>query len=82
MAANPITFVEIESYRRQTFANLTAWEVGLIRRIDNAILSVVAGNAPKPKTKDAPEPEAIPVSDISRVKALFRGFKKKPKPPA
>ena len=36
----PITYGEIQAFNATTFAGLTAWEVALIRRIDDAVRSV------------------------------------------
>lgn len=76
MGLGPISYREIEAYRRQTLDDLTAWEVRLIRRLDNAVRGVIAQQKPKPQTPQS-EPEAIPVSDVKGVRALFAGLKAK-----
>jgi hypothetical protein len=73
MAANPITYQEVEAYERKSLARLTAWEVGVIMRLDDAVLGVWANNqkpAPKP---DAPA-DPIPANDTVNMKAMFRGL--------
>lgn len=72
MGLGPISYREIEAYRRQTLDDLTAWEVRLIRRLDDAVRGVIAKQKPKPESK---EPEGIPVSDVKGIKALFAGIK-------
>lgn len=75
MGPNPITWQEIDSYCRQTFAGLTVWEKRLIRRIDD----IAIGKAvEKMKTSAKPgrqEPEPIPITDTAGLKALFSGIK-------
>lgn len=39
----PITFDEISAFNRETLAGLTAWEVLLIRRIDERVRAVSLG---------------------------------------
>ncbi len=53
MAANPISFTEIEAFNRITLAGLTPWDIALIRRIDDAILA---------SRSDEPEEEEKPTS--------------------
>lgn len=80
MGVGPITYLEIEAYRRQTLDDLTAWEVKLIRRLDNAVRNVIAGQAPKPKTKGADaEPEGIPINDQKAIRSVFAKFPRKKK---
>lgn len=78
MAANPLTFVEMEAFERKALISFSAWEADLIMRIDDTILDVFARNAPKSsgKTKAVDEPEGIPISDTKSVKGLLRGFAK------
>jgi len=79
MGPSPVTYQEIEAYQRQTFAGLTAWQVALIRRVDDVILAVISRDTAKP----APgEPQEISGKDAQGVKALLRGMAAKaaPKP--
>lgn len=73
MGIGPISYSEIEAYLRLTLDDLTAWEVRLIRRIDNAVRGVVAAQAPKPKdTKPGPTVETFDVSDTHGMRQSFR----------
>lgn len=74
MAVGPITYTEIDAYRRLTFADLNVWEIGLIRRIDAAVLAVVAGDTKPRTTKTNAPPEPIPVSNTEGIRALFQGL--------
>ena len=78
MAANPLTFVEMEAFERKALVSFSAWEADLIMRLDDAILDVFARNAPKPsgRAKAADEPEGIPITDTKSVKGLLRGIAK------
>lgn len=64
MAANPISFLEIGAYSQLMRVRLSAWEVGVIRRLD----AVVLGQAAPPPTR----PEPIPAADGERVSTLLR----------
>jgi hypothetical protein len=73
MGANPLTYQEVEAYERKSLARLSAWDVSVIMRLDDAVLGVWARNhksAPKP---DAPA-EPIPANDTVNMKAMFRGL--------
>lgn len=71
MGFSPISFSEIRAFNSMTHGELTAWEVGLIRRIDQAVASVVAGS--QPDSRRAPQSDLIPATDTARVKAHFHG---------
>lgn len=70
MAANPISYSEIEAYCRLSLIQPTAWEVGVLRRLDQAVLKV-AGEKAKRATRAKDEPAAIPVQNTGAVRALF-----------
>lgn len=72
MGPSPVTYLEIDAYERLTFARLTAWQVALIRRLDDALLAIFARDAAKPVEKDAAE--EIPATDARALKGLFRGL--------
>lgn len=74
MALNPIPYGEIEAYARLMLVEMTAWQVGLIRRLDRAVLNVVNGQSTKPAPKPSDPPEAIPMDNPAGLKALFRGL--------
>lgn len=67
MAANPITYSEIEAFCRLRFIRLPVWELNLLRRLDEAVLAVWAAQAPKPGGNKEP----IPITDTAGVKALL-----------
>lgn len=67
MTANPITYSEIESFNRLTFAGLGPWEVDLICRIDNAVLAALAGISEKANG----EPQIVPFSDAEAIRAFM-----------
>lgn len=69
LATGPITWEEIGAFNRETFAGLSVWQKKLIRRIDTAVLAVMAGVS-NPKTQ-------VPVSNAKGVQALFRGLAKR-----
>jgi hypothetical protein len=73
MAAGPLTYLELEAYERKALVRLSAWETALIMRIDDAVLTVWAGNR-KPKPTGDAEPVAIPTSDVTGMRSLFRGL--------
>jgi hypothetical protein len=74
MAANPITFLEIEAYCRLHWTVLHPWEVETIKAVDQAVLAI----ASKRRTsKGKAEPEVtneVDASDGGGVKAMFRGM--------
>jgi len=72
MGPSPVTYLEIDAYQRLTFAGLTAWQIALIRRLDNALLAVFQRNSAKP-TEDEPAAE-VPVTDARALKGMFRGL--------
>jgi hypothetical protein len=74
MGPGPITYQEIEAYRRLTFADLTAWEVSLIRRLDLAALSSAAGQVQQKPARPSNEPQPIPVTNTAGIRALFQGL--------
>jgi ABC-type transporter Mla MlaB component len=72
MAAGPITYSEIQAYRAASFADLTAWEVGVIRRLDTAALAVLAGAAPKAR----PDADGlVSINDRKGVRAVLSGIR-------
>lgn len=64
MAANPLTFAEIEAYSRTTLAGLSAWSVRLIRRLDQAVLPIL---------NPAPESSTVSARDGKGVLSMIRG---------
>lgn len=74
MGPGPITYQEIDAYRRMTLDDLTAWEVRLIKRVDIAVLVAASGDSPTQKPTG--EPAGIPVNDPKSLKCLLRGIAK------
>ena len=74
MAANPITFADIEAFQRLTLTDLSAWEVDVICQLDNAVLSAWAGEVKKARPAAEPAKAEIPINDTKSMKALFRGL--------
>lgn len=68
MAANPITWTEINAFSSGCLAGMSVWEKRLIRRIDDAILAIWAAAA-----SGAPANQ-ISVKDPKSIKALLRRF--------
>lgn len=82
MAANPITFADIEAFQRLTLTGLSAWEVDVICQLDDAVLSAWAGEVKKAKPTAEPAKAEVPVSDTKSMKALFRGLATRKRKPA
>lgn len=65
MAVGPITYTEILAYRQLTLADLSAWDVALIRRLDMAIRAITSARRPDGE---------IPASDGRAVTGMLRGL--------
>lgn len=71
MAANPISYQEVEALCRRRLVEFTAWEVALLMRLDDAILAIWAEKA----AKDKPGADgAIPASDTKSVRSMLQGL--------
>lgn len=69
MGPSPITFQEIDAYQRVTLHRLTAWEVQLIRRLDQVILAVMA------KAGETPlESGPVQATHPAGMKAVLQGI--------
>lgn len=68
MAANPMTWVEIETFARLNLIPLTAWEARFYRRIDEAVLAAWRGDETAPEDPD----EAIPVEDVKSLRVVLK----------
>ena len=73
MDLNPISYAELDAFCRRTLIEPSVWEVDLIMRLDDAALSAMRGGS-KPTPKPTDPPEAVPVENVSGLKALFRGL--------
>ena len=73
MAANPISYQEIEALCRRRLVEFTAWEVALLMRLDDAVLAIWAEKAAKDKPGGEGGP--IPVTNTQGVRALFQDLK-------
>lgn len=70
MAANPLSYQELESFRRQTLVELSAWETALLMRLDDAMLEAISGS--KPTATDKPDDDPIPVTDMAALRARLK----------
>lgn len=77
MAANPISYVDIDAYCRLYGVAMLTWEIEMICLLDNAILAVTRSGQ-KTKSSDQLKNET-PASDGQGVASLLRGFKRKKK---
>lgn len=66
----PITYQEIQAYQAGTLNRLRAWDVRLIRRLDDAVMAVLAEKQPKPEARDD-GPKMIDVKNVKAVKAMM-----------
>jgi hypothetical protein len=74
MAANPLTYAELEAFERKALVRFSAWEADLLMRLDDAVLSIWAGQS-KPKGGKAPAKNGeIPVDNPKAIGSLFRGI--------
>lgn len=73
MAANPLTFTEIEAFARLSRIELSAWEADLYCRLDDATLAAWRESAPSGNADEPSEVEAIPVTDTKRLRDMLRG---------
>lgn len=70
MASNPLTFTEIEAFCRLRLVPLSAWEVGVICRIDDAVLAVWAEEA---KSSQPSRPSGpVSVKDTGGIRGLMQ----------
>lgn len=69
MAANPITHLEIEAFCRLALVDLSAWSVGVIRRVDDAVLAAIR------PPEDAPAETEADVNDPKAVRGLLSGIR-------
>ncbi|MFA5567950.1 MAG: hypothetical protein WC972_04805 [Trueperaceae bacterium] len=73
MDINPITYAELDAFCRRMLIEPSVWEADLIMRLDDAALSAMRGGS-RPAPKPTDPPEAVPVENVSGLKALFRGL--------
>jgi len=73
MAANPISFTEIDAYCRLNRLSMSRWELGLIRQLD------VIALAPPAKASARPSPGQVQPtgpSEVVEAKQIVRGLAK------
>jgi hypothetical protein len=77
MAANPISFTEIDAYCRLNRLYMTLWELGLIRQLDAIALAPPAKGSARPSSASSAG-EALPVSpdEVAEAKQIVRGIAK------
>lgn len=68
MIACPISYADIDAYRRLTLEPLTAWDVRLIKRLDAVALKYL---------NPAPETNTVSARDGKSVLNMVRGHAKK-----
>jgi hypothetical protein len=66
----PITYQEIGAYQANALNRLRAWDVRLIRRIDDAVMAVVAAKT-GPEAARTIEPNVVPATNVKAVKAMM-----------
>lgn len=71
MAVNPISIEAIDAYNRLLGLGMAAWEFDLLCRIDNAVIAVIAQQAPKPKGAETTQ---IPAENTAAIRDMFRGL--------
>ena len=77
MAANPISFTEIDAYCRLTSTVMTPWDIGLIRQLDAIALAPAAGKgARRPKPGEGVERPPASPADVAEAKQIVRGIAK------
>ncbi|WP_420136098.1 phage tail assembly chaperone [Sinorhizobium meliloti] len=69
--ANPISFGEIEAFCRLTGALIDPWELSVIRRMDQVVLSIINRNG-----KPDPAQRQPTGSDVAEAKLRIRGAAK------
>src|SRR5690606_35928813 len=74
MAANPLTYSELEAFERKALIRFSAWETGLIMRLDDEVLAVWRDSVANPASHKPNEPEAtdIPVEDTEGLRVMFK----------
>lgn len=77
MAANPISFTEIDAYCRLNQVVMTPWELGLIRQIDAIALAPAGGKARQGSTAQSTH-ETPPTGSAAAAEAkqMVRGLAK------
>lgn len=71
MAANPITYLELEAYERKALNPLPAWETALVMRLDRTIRATLTAE----EKNDKPGADTlVSVNDRTGVKNLLRGL--------
>jgi hypothetical protein len=88
MAANPISFTEIDAYCRLNRLSMSPWELGLIRQLDAVALAPPAkGSARPPSASSVGEAQPASPDEVAEAKQIVRGLakdrrvvKRQPKP--
>lgn len=70
MAANPLTYQELEAFERKNLVCLSAWQADLIMRLDDAVLAV--WNQKALRTGSDNQTTDIPVSDVEGIRAMVK----------
>lgn len=72
MAANPISYQELEAFCRSRLVTLSAWEIELLMRLDDTVLAIWAEKSAK---TTAGQGDPIPVTNTEGVRGLFQDLK-------
>ena len=72
MAANPITYAEVQAFMAETYAALGAWDVALIMRLDTTILEALRRESKEDKSGAETE---VSVNDRKGVRGLLSGIR-------
>jgi hypothetical protein len=77
MAANPISFTEIDAYCRLNQVVMTPWELGLIRQLDSIALAPAGGKGrPAPVHQSTHETPPSGSAAAAEAKQIVRGIAK------
>lgn len=74
MAANPLTYSELEAFERKALVRFTAWETDLLMRVDDVVLAAWAGEqgAATNTPTVANDVEEYPAHDVANIRAMVR----------
>lgn len=71
MAANPLSYLELEAFSRMEMIAIPPWEVGLLMRLDDAVLTVFAKKSAKPDD----DKTEVEIKDRRGVRGLLSGIR-------
>ena len=75
MSVNPMTYQELDAFSRRCLVDLSAWEVEVLMRVDDAVVTAVHESAPTVTASGDPSPPAeVTADDGAGGKAMFRSL--------